>query len=81
MVDNIKFETLKDGPARTKLGKTTLYMQSKFGNLVLAKELERRYEDQGLISVSLNPGSLQSDLARHVDSWIQQLVLVCTLSL
>jgi len=45
MVDNVKlkFDTLKDGPTRDKLSKAGLYLQSKFGNLVYATELARRY--------------------------------------
>jgi NAD(P)-dependent dehydrogenase (short-subunit alcohol dehydrogenase family) len=75
MINNIDLNTLRDGPARKKLSKTTLYMQSKMGNLVLATELARRYGDKGLVSASLNPGTLKSDLARHVESAAEKLIL------
>ncbi|TDL26765.1 NAD(P)-binding protein [Rickenella mellea] len=75
MTDSIKFDTLKDGPARKKLSTTGLYIQSKFANLVDASELARQYGDQGIVSISLNPGALKSDLSRHVDSLIQRAIL------
>lgn len=49
-----------------KLGTGTLYAQSKFGNVVFANQLAKRYADQGIISVSLNPGNLKTELQRHV---------------
>ncbi|KAL0961452.1 hypothetical protein HGRIS_006397 [Hohenbuehelia grisea] len=61
----LDFDTFKDGPKRVKLGTTGLYAQSKLGNVVFSNELARRYSDQGIISVSLNPGNLKTDLQRH----------------
>ncbi|KAF9002966.1 NAD(P)-binding protein [Cyathus striatus] len=75
MVNNINFDTLRDSSARNKLSKSTLYMQSKMANLVFATELARRYGDKGLVSASLNPGTLKSELARHVESAIEKLAL------
>jgi len=43
-----------------------LYFQSKFGNIVFATELARRYGDQGIVSTSLHPGGLKSELNRHM---------------
>ncbi|KAJ7110090.1 NAD(P)-binding protein [Mycena epipterygia] len=64
-VDTIDLEALTDGPARRKLGKEKIYMQSKFANVVLSNELARRYGDKGLVSASGNPGNLKTDLQRH----------------
>ncbi|TFY70809.1 hypothetical protein EVG20_g2190 [Dentipellis fragilis] len=81
MVHNIDFNTLKDGPARRRLSNAKLYMQSKLGDLVIAMELARRCEQEKskgngeVVSVPVNPGSLKSDLARHVDSWVEKLFL------
>ena len=36
--------------------------------MVFANELHRRYGDQGVVSVSLHPGNLKTDLQRHVSS-------------
>ncbi|KAG1780841.1 hypothetical protein EV702DRAFT_963285 [Suillus placidus] len=62
----LDFNTFKDGPARKKCSRTNLYNQSKFGNVVLALELAKRYGDQGIISTALNPGNINSDLPRHI---------------
>ncbi|KAJ2929751.1 hypothetical protein H1R20_g7318, partial [Candolleomyces eurysporus] len=66
MASKINFDTLKDSPARRKSGPNQLYAQSKLGNAIFAKELARRYGDQGIVSTGLNPGNLTSDLQRHL---------------
>ncbi|EIW52753.1 NAD-P-binding protein [Trametes versicolor FP-101664 SS1] len=62
---SLDFDTFRDGPKRLKLATMTLYSQSKFGNIVFSNELHRRYADQGIVSVSLHPGTLDTELARH----------------
>ncbi|OSC98629.1 NAD-P-binding protein [Trametes coccinea BRFM310] len=64
-VSGIDFDTLRDGPKRVKAGTMKLYSQSKFANVVFSNELHRRYADQGIVSVSLHPGNLKTDLQRH----------------
>ncbi|KAH8115056.1 NAD-binding protein [Phellopilus nigrolimitatus] len=74
----LKWDTLKDSPARRKYNKWLLYGQSKFGNVVVAKELARRYADEGIVSISVNPGNLTTDLHRHVskaEQWLTQNLL------
>ncbi|EIN12451.1 NAD(P)-binding protein [Punctularia strigosozonata HHB-11173 SS5] len=61
----LDFATFKDGPARRKVHKTKLYAQSKFGNIVFANELQKRYGDQGIVSTSVNPGNLKTNIARY----------------
>jgi len=39
------------------------------GNVVFAKELARRYGDQGIVSTSLNPGAIRSDLWRFMSGF------------
>lgn len=63
--DTVNWDSFRDGPARRKLGTYTLYNQSKFLNVVVAREVAKRYGDQGIISVSCNPGNLKTDLQRH----------------
>lgn len=41
------------------------YGQSKAGNILLSSEFARRYGKYGIISVSWNPGNLQTELQRH----------------
>ncbi|TFK40852.1 NAD(P)-binding protein [Crucibulum laeve] len=65
-LSTIDFNSLKDGPARRNKYSSTLYAQSKFGNVVLSNELARRYGSEGLVSTAINPGNLQSDLQRHL---------------
>ncbi|KAH8115060.1 NAD-binding protein [Phellopilus nigrolimitatus] len=75
----LKWDTLKDSPARRKCSKQGLYSQSKYGNVVVAKELARRYADEGIISISVNPGNLKTDLQRHVGNigqWLTQKLLL-----
>ena len=44
------------------------------GNVVVARELARRYGDK-IVSTSLNPGNISSDLQRHLPSF-QTYILV-----
>jgi len=70
----IDWETLKDGDARKAKDTQKLYFQSKYGNIVFAQELARKYEKDGIIATSLNPGNLNTDLSRHIASFKRQLI-------
>ncbi|THG94069.1 hypothetical protein EW026_g7328 [Hermanssonia centrifuga] len=59
---------------REKMGPQNLYMMSKYGNVVFASELAKRYGDQGIISISVNPGNIKSDLMRNA-STVQKVLL------
>ncbi|EEB94340.1 hypothetical protein MPER_06860, partial [Moniliophthora perniciosa FA553] len=52
------------GPARRRYGAilSLLYSQSKLGNVIFANELARRYGDQGIVSTSLHPGAIDTNL-------------------
>ncbi|KDQ11791.1 hypothetical protein BOTBODRAFT_162426 [Botryobasidium botryosum FD-172 SS1] len=74
----IDWDTLRDTPARNKLGTRALYAQSKFGNVVVAQELARRYGGEGIVTSSVNPGNLKTDLQRYqtgVQKWFTELLL------
>jgi len=62
----IDFNTFREGPARTKKGTQILYAQSKLGNVQVSNEFAKRYGEQGIVSTSLNPGNIRSDLQRHL---------------
>ncbi|TFK40816.1 hypothetical protein BDQ12DRAFT_770851 [Crucibulum laeve] len=62
----LNFNTFKDSSARREMSIDDLYAQSKLGNIVFSNELARRYGGQGIVSVSLHPGFLRSDVARHL---------------
>ncbi|KAG8739317.1 hypothetical protein FRC12_016364 [Ceratobasidium sp. 428] len=79
---SIVWETLATGTegdaACKQLGTSRLYNQSKRGNVLFSNELARRYKDQGIISVSLNPGNLKTELQRHLSglaAWVLDFIL------
>ncbi|KAI0756275.1 NAD(P)-binding protein [Daedaleopsis nitida] len=72
-LDTFHWDTFKDGPKRKKLGGTALYAQSKLGNATIAHELAKRYGDKGIISISLNPGNITSDLQRHAPALVRKI--------
>ncbi|CAK5276294.1 unnamed protein product [Mycena citricolor] len=71
---SLDFSTFRDDPKRQKMGSTKLYNQSKLGNVIFSAELARRYGDQGLVSVALNPGNLKTGIARHWKSFGQRVM-------
>ncbi|KZT52554.1 NAD(P)-binding protein [Calocera cornea HHB12733] len=63
----VDYATLKDGHVRRqKLDPWLSYFQSKWGNTVWSKELGRRYGAEGIVSISLNPGLIRTDLVRYL---------------
>jgi len=42
----------------------TRYGQSKLGNILLTKEITRRYGDKGIYSIAIHPGSVKTELIR-----------------
>lgn len=62
------FGTLKDSEYRTKkLTPMIAYSQSKWGNVLLSNEIARRYGQYGIISSSLNPGLIRTELFRYAE--------------
>jgi retinol dehydrogenase-12 len=59
-LDNLDYHDEKSGVFR--------YAVSKAGNYLLAVEYAKRHKDDGIISVPLNPGNLDSDLTRDLGS-------------
>ncbi|KAN0132336.1 NAD-P-binding protein [Lactarius tabidus] len=72
MTKGLDFDAISDGPGRTKHNERELYNKSKFGNIVVARELARRYGDK-IVSTSLHPGSIRTDLWRHFSGWVLAL--------
>ncbi|EIN09199.1 NAD(P)-binding protein [Punctularia strigosozonata HHB-11173 SS5] len=62
----LNWDSFVDGPARKRMSTYDLYSQSKHANVVVAKEIARRYGDRGIVSTSVNPGNLRTDLQRHL---------------
>ncbi|KZV62189.1 NAD(P)-binding protein [Peniophora sp. CONT] len=65
VVNKFNYEFARDGPARDKSTPLDVYNVSKFGNVLFANELARRHGDI-LVSTSVNPGNLKTDLQRHL---------------
>ncbi|KAH9005636.1 NAD-P-binding protein [Lactarius hatsudake] len=79
--EGIRWATLAPGndsfEARKELTSTKLYGQSKLGNILFSKELARRYGAEGIVSASLHPGIIHTDLGRYSGSflnWIEQMI-------
>jgi len=66
---DINYETLTPGAARDKMGLQDMYVQSKFGNTLDARELSRRYASEGITSIAVNPGNIDSDLGRTMSKF------------
>lgn len=46
------------------------YGQSKTGNYYFAAEYHRRYSADGIVSVTFNPGNIQTELQRHLPGFV-----------
>ncbi|KAI1790007.1 NAD(P)-binding protein [Ganoderma leucocontextum] len=64
-VETLHYETFKDGPERRKMSTQALYHQSKHANVIVARQVAKRYADRGIVSISANPGNLDTDLLRY----------------
>ncbi|KAJ7756696.1 hypothetical protein B0H16DRAFT_1538722 [Mycena metata] len=72
------FESLKGGRERDAWVKKTgnwksrmvLYGESKLGNIIISNHFAKAHSDV-LVSCSLHPGSIKSELQRHVAGWLQ----------
>ncbi|OSX63981.1 hypothetical protein POSPLADRAFT_1045123 [Postia placenta MAD-698-R-SB12] len=61
----LDWETLIDSPKRRKLNIYALYGQSKLAATIMARELAKRYAEQGIISLSVNPGNIRTEIRRY----------------
>ncbi|ANB12495.1 Env9p [Sugiyamaella lignohabitans] len=50
-----------------KYGSFQAYGQSKTANILFTRELNRRYASKGLVTFSLHPGVISTNLSRHID--------------
>ncbi|KAI0796198.1 NAD(P)-binding protein [Abortiporus biennis] len=69
----LNWDSFKDGPERRKMYTYTLYFQSKFADVVVTRELARRYADKGILAIAVNPGNIESELQRYMPKWQQFL--------
>ncbi|KAI9442851.1 NAD(P)-binding protein [Lactarius psammicola] len=73
IVTGLDFDAFVDSPERTQYSDMELYNKSKFGNVVVARELARRYGDK-IVSTSLHPGNIRTDILRHQPGWRNSIV-------
>ncbi|KAJ7472409.1 NAD(P)-binding protein [Mycena galericulata] len=73
-VATVNYESFKDGPVRRKRTPFDMYAQSKWANGVFAMELARRYGEQGIVSTSVNPGNLKTDISHNATGAVILLV-------
>lgn len=59
-----------DGPPKDNYGPWSNYGISKASNVLFAREYNRRYQSQGITSVSLHPGVIPTELSRNMSSWM-----------
>ncbi|KAL1690627.1 hypothetical protein GGG16DRAFT_55348 [Schizophyllum commune] len=71
--DKIDYDLLvgENQKKRKCAGTTYLYSLSKFGNVLYAKELARRFGDKGIVCISLHPGQLKTELMRETSAFMQ----------
>ncbi|KAI0058525.1 NAD(P)-binding protein [Artomyces pyxidatus] len=77
LTNSIDYNIIVDGPARRKHAPFPLYNRSKFANVVVARELARRYGDK-IVATSLNPGNLRTELQKHLPWFQLQLTKLLT---
>ncbi|KAE9390057.1 NAD(P)-binding protein [Gymnopus androsaceus JB14] len=74
----VKYENLRDTPSRTRLGTQQLYCQSKFITELLGYHLAKVLEEDqtsNVICIHLDPGNINTNLARHVPSIIRTIMI------
>ncbi|KAH9256088.1 hypothetical protein BASA81_005864 [Batrachochytrium salamandrivorans] len=54
----------------------TAYGQSKLANVLMAWELAEQFKGTGKTALSLHPGVISTNLARHVDSWTMTVLRI-----
>ncbi|KAK7053522.1 short-chain dehydrogenase/reductase family protein [Favolaschia claudopus] len=78
--NGIDFVSIKAGPERDAwikkkidiMCRWTLYGQSKLGNIFIANYFAKTHSDV-LVSCSLHPGAIKTELTRHTASWFQRI--------
>ncbi|KAK4097265.1 retinol dehydrogenase 11 [Parathielavia hyrcaniae] len=75
--DGIQFNRLKTGQDFTLLGPLVRYGQSKLADVLLARELARRYPS--ILSVSVTPGIVATDLVNNLGAFHRGLAKLAAL--
>jgi retinol dehydrogenase-12 len=65
----IDFNTLKTNMDGLTTHTFVRYGQSKLANILFTKELNKRYEDRGIMAVAVHPGVVNTELYRSTVAW------------
>ncbi|KAF8483435.1 NAD(P)-binding protein [Russula ochroleuca] len=80
--DGIQWSTLSPGDdylaVGKKIGALKLYGQSKLGNILFSNEFARQYGGEGIVSISVHPGNINTDLARNASAFTKILGRIIT---
>lgn len=70
---NVGVINFKDINAEHKYNTQSCYSQSKLANLLFSYELQQRLTDRGadVLSVACHPGIADTELSRHMPSWVR----------
>lgn len=55
---------------QSKYSSLTQYGNSKIANMLFTVELDKRYRKDNIVSFSLHPGVIVTNLGRHINSWL-----------
>ncbi|KAG8763926.1 hypothetical protein FRC11_008874 [Ceratobasidium sp. 423] len=73
-VDHIDYDSVIEGEKRRAMDQFANYGQSKLGLMLFSNELHRRYHRLGLVSVSVHPGSIETNCFKHKPAWLQFVI-------
>jgi len=69
----VDYETIVDGPALKAAPTARLYSQANSGKILYSFALARRYGDQGIVSVSVHPGSVNTSVFRSTSGFVKKI--------
>ncbi|KAF7303833.1 NAD(P)-binding protein [Mycena indigotica] len=72
-VATVDYATFVESPQQRRQKPFVLYAQSKWADAVMAMELARRYGSEGIVSVSVNPGNLNTDISQNTQGSVALL--------
>ncbi|KAH9929182.1 NAD-P-binding protein [Fomitopsis serialis] len=65
MYGKIDFGSVREGSARRRYSQDALYAQSKLANAIVAHQAAKRYGGKGIVSISVDPGCIATELQRY----------------
>ncbi|KAF8609551.1 NAD-P-binding protein [Ceratobasidium sp. AG-I] len=70
LIQRVDYASVVESEQRQHMDPLVNHGQSKLGLMLFANELHRRYHKQGLISVSVHPGTIRSNRYKHKPAWL-----------